>query len=81
MRGNSPSSLQNPDKRIVFAIPYERDFTLIGTTDIAFNGDPASVEISDAETAYLCESVSRYFRNPGHAGGCGAQLFRRAAAL
>jgi glycerol-3-phosphate dehydrogenase len=54
--------LQNPDKRIVFAIPYERDFTLIGTTDIAFNDDPASVKISDAETEYLCESVSRYFR-------------------
>ncbi len=60
--GELAFTLQNPDKRIVFAIPYERDFTLIGTTDIAFNGDPASVEISDAETAYLCESVSRYFR-------------------
>ena len=55
--------LQNPDKRIVFAIPYERDFTLIGTTDIAFYDDPASVAIVGEEIRYLCESVSRYFRN------------------
>jgi len=54
--------LQNPDKRIVFAIPYEQDFTLIGTTDIPYEDDPADVTISDAETSYLCESVSRYFR-------------------
>ena len=54
--------LQNPDKRIVFAIPYEQHFTLIGTTDIPFEGDPASVKISEEETHYLCDSVSRYFR-------------------
>ena len=56
--------LQNPDKRIVFVIPYEHQFTLIGTTDIAFNDDPAAVAISAEETEYLCESVSRYFRIP-----------------
>jgi glycerol-3-phosphate dehydrogenase len=56
--------LQNPDKRIVFAVPYEHDFTLIGTTDIPHEGDPAAVTISAEETAYLCESVSRYFRTP-----------------
>ena len=39
--------LQNPDKRVVFAIPYEGEFTLIGTTDLAFQGDPATVAISD----------------------------------
>ncbi len=54
--------LQNPDKRIVFTIPYEHHFTLIGTTDIPYADDPASVRICAAETAYLCESVSRYFR-------------------
>jgi len=54
--------LQNPDKRIVFAVPYEHDFTLIGTTDIPYEDDPAKVTISEAETHYLCESVSRYFR-------------------
>jgi glycerol-3-phosphate dehydrogenase len=56
--------LQNPDKRIVFAVPYEHEFTLIGTTDIPYEGDPADVQISDQETDYLCESVSRYFRTP-----------------
>lgn len=52
---------QNPDKRIVFAIPYETDFTLIGTTDVEYGGDPGKVEISKEETAYLCESINRYF--------------------
>jgi glycerol-3-phosphate dehydrogenase len=56
--------LQNPDKRIVFAVPYEHDFTLIGTTDIPYEDDPAKVTISKEETDYLCESVSRYFRTP-----------------
>ena len=54
--------LQNPDGRIVFVIPYEREFSLIGTTDVPFADDPNKVEISAEETAYLCESVSRYFR-------------------
>ncbi|WP_438382708.1 glycerol-3-phosphate dehydrogenase [Asaia sp. BMEF1] len=54
--------LQNPDKRIVFAIPYERDFTLIGTTDIPWTQDPGSVAISAEEITYLCESVNRYFK-------------------
>jgi glycerol-3-phosphate dehydrogenase len=56
--------LQNPDKRIVFAVPYEQDFTLIGTTDIPYEDDPAAVSISPEETSYLCESVSRYFQTP-----------------
>lgn len=55
---------QNADGRIVFAIPYERDFTLIGTTDEDYHGDPAAAAISDAETAYLCQAVSGYFRTP-----------------
>jgi glycerol-3-phosphate dehydrogenase len=53
---------QNPDKRIIFAIPYERDFTLIGTTDVEYRGDPAQVGIDDDETRYLCESINRYFK-------------------
>jgi glycerol-3-phosphate dehydrogenase len=56
--------LQNPDKRIVFTVPYEHDFTLIGTTDIPFTDDPAHVVISDEETEYLCQSVSAYFMKP-----------------
>ena len=54
--------LQNTDRRIVFVIPYEGDFSLVGTTDIAFEGDPAHVAISPAETDYLCAIVNRYFR-------------------
>jgi glycerol-3-phosphate dehydrogenase len=54
--------LQNGDQRIVFVIPYESRFTLIGTTDIPFEGDPGRVEASAAEIGYLCTSVSRYFR-------------------
>jgi glycerol-3-phosphate dehydrogenase len=54
--------LQNPDKRIVFAIPYQRDFTLIGTTDEEFIGDPADVCASEAEIGYLCDIANRYFR-------------------
>jgi len=53
---------QNEDQRICFAIPYEGDFTLIGTTDRDFSGDPAGVAISADETAYLCEAVSAYLR-------------------
>ena len=52
---------QNEDGRIVFAIPYERDFTLIGTTDVEYTGDPAAVRISPEEIGYLCAAVSRYF--------------------
>ena len=55
--------LQQPDKRIVFAIPYERDFTLIGTTDEGFAGDPDEVAISDAEIDYLVAAVGRSFRS------------------
>ncbi len=55
---------QSPDRRIVFAIPYERDFTLVGTTDVEYSGPPEQVRIDDAEVAYLCELASRYFRRP-----------------
>ncbi|WP_370538679.1 glycerol-3-phosphate dehydrogenase [Ideonella sp.] len=55
---------QNPDKRIIFAIPYERDFTLIGTTDQELHGDPRGAKIAPDEIAYLCEQASRYFTRP-----------------
>lgn len=55
---------QNPDGRVVFAIPYEERFTLIGTTDEAFSGDPAGVRISAAEEDYLCDAVSRFLARP-----------------
>ena len=53
---------QNEDRRIVFAIPYERDFTLLGTTDVDYQGDPAAVHIEASETSYLCALANRYFR-------------------
>jgi len=55
---------QNSDGRIFFAIPYERDFTLIGTTDQDYEGDPAQVRISEAEVEYLCKGASDYFKKP-----------------
>lgn len=53
---------QNEDGRIVFAIPYAEDFTLIGTTDVDFSGDPASAKIDAEEIIYLCAAVNKYFR-------------------
>ncbi len=53
---------QNSDRRIVFAIPYETDFTLIGTTDVDYKGDPGAVTITDDEVAYLCSSANTYFK-------------------
>lgn len=62
--GDHAFILQNEDSRIVFAIPYEGRFTLIGTTDVPFKGDANSTSASSAEIEYLCRSVSRYFRKP-----------------
>jgi glycerol-3-phosphate dehydrogenase len=53
---------QNEDRRIVFAIPYEHEFTLLGTTDVDYRGDPAAVAIDAAEISYLCALSNRYFR-------------------
>lgn len=53
---------QNPDGRIFFAIPYEDDFTLIGTTDADHHGSLDNVAATADEIAYLCESASAYFR-------------------
>jgi glycerol-3-phosphate dehydrogenase len=55
---------QNGDGRICFAIPYEHNFTLIGTTDEDHKGDPGKPEISDAETDYMLHAVSEYFKTP-----------------
>ena len=55
---------QNSDGRIVFVIPYQDDFTLIGTTDRDYDGDPAKVKASAEEIEYLCNSVSEYLAKP-----------------
>ncbi|MEL7428480.1 MAG: glycerol-3-phosphate dehydrogenase [Pseudomonadota bacterium] len=55
---------QNTDERIFFAIPYEQDYTLVGTTDQDYTGELADVKISDTEIDYLCEGASQYFEEP-----------------
>jgi glycerol-3-phosphate dehydrogenase len=55
---------QNADGRIFFAIPYETDFTLIGTTDHDYKGDPAAVRATAEEVAYICRAASEYFIRP-----------------
>lgn len=55
---------QNTDGRVCFAIPYEDDFSLIGTTDEDFTGDPATCTVSAEEETYLCAAVNEYLRHP-----------------
>jgi glycerol-3-phosphate dehydrogenase len=59
---------QGQDKRIIFAIPYERDFTLIGTTDVEHKASPGHVQIEPEEVVYLCTELSRYLRRPVQPG-------------
>lgn len=54
--------LQNDDKRVIFAIPYEQDFTLVGTTDIEIQGNAADAVIDAQEIQYLCSAVNRFFK-------------------
>lgn len=62
--GDHAFMLQNPDRRIVFAIPYERDFTLVGTTDEPWEGPPGRATIGTGETRYLLDTIARYFTRP-----------------
>lgn len=55
---------QHGDGRVIFAIPYEDDFTLIGTTDVDHDGDPSDAKCTPEERDYLCELASDYFREP-----------------
>jgi glycerol-3-phosphate dehydrogenase len=56
--------LQNDDGRVVFVIPFEEDFTLVGTTDVPLPGAPGLVDISSEEVDYLKRAVARYFAAP-----------------
>jgi len=56
--------LQNPDRRVIFMIPYERQFTLVGTTDVPVTRDDYRARISRQEIDYLCEAASRYAEKP-----------------
>ncbi len=62
--GEQAYLLQNDDRRIVFVIPFERDWSLVGTTELPFEGDPGAAEISAEEIAYLCRAVARWFKSP-----------------
>lgn len=62
--GDQAYILQNDDNRIIFIIPYRDDFTLIGTTDLEYQGDPHQVKISQGETDYLIQSYNQYFKHP-----------------
>jgi glycerol-3-phosphate dehydrogenase len=61
--GDHSYIFQNADNRIIFAIPYEGDHTLIGTTDVPFDHAPGPVKISPEETQYLCDAANEYFQN------------------
>ncbi|MEI6159692.1 MAG: glycerol-3-phosphate dehydrogenase [Roseococcus sp.] len=60
--GNHAFILQNDDRRVVFVIPYEENFSLIGTTDVPHEGDAATAHCTPEEAEYLCAAVSRQFR-------------------
>jgi len=62
--GDQTYILQQPDGRVVFAIPYEGAFTLIGTTEEGVTGDPGLVKISDAEVDYICHAYNFAFNDP-----------------
>jgi len=55
--------LQNDDKRVVFVLPFEQDFSLIGTTDISYSGDPSQASLDSSEQAYLLDVVEQYFKS------------------
>ncbi len=57
---------QNKDNRIIFAIPYEDDFTLIGTTDVPYSHSEGPVKISEEEITYLCGAASEYLETDIH---------------
>ncbi len=61
---NGPEAymLQNEDRRIVFVLPYQDRFSLIGTTDVDYEGDPAEVQIGEREVDYLCTLVNDHFK-------------------
>ncbi len=55
---------QNDDGRIIFSIPYQEKFTLLGTTDCDYQGNPSDVHITDTEIDYICAAASEYFIQP-----------------
>ncbi len=56
--------LQNDDRRVIFMIPFEERFTLLGTTDVPLEGDPGMARATDEEVRYLCRAAGRYLKGP-----------------
>jgi glycerol-3-phosphate dehydrogenase len=56
--------LQNPDGRVVFVLPFQDNYSLLGTTEIAFGGDPDEASMDADEARYICDSVNAYWGNP-----------------
>ena len=61
-QGQHAYLLQHQDKRVIFVIPYHQHFTMIGTTDIPYHGNPETVAINEKEREYLCDIVNQYFK-------------------
>jgi glycerol-3-phosphate dehydrogenase len=59
-----PYIFQNEDNRVMFAIPYEGDYTLLGTTEVEIQGGPDDVSIDDSEITYICNAINRYMKTP-----------------
>lgn len=57
-------TFQHADGRVIFSIPYQENYTLIGTTDTPFDTDPRTAKADDQEISYLCSAASEYFREP-----------------
>jgi glycerol-3-phosphate dehydrogenase len=66
--GDHAYLLQNDDRRIVFVMPFAREYSLIGTTELPFAGDPSEARISPEEVAYLCRAVARWVAAPPRPG-------------
>ena len=62
--GDHAYILQNEDQRIVFVIPYQNDYSLVGTTDKEYQGDPSQVSMDDEEESYLVEVINQHFKQP-----------------
>jgi glycerol-3-phosphate dehydrogenase len=62
--GNHAYMLMNQDGRVILVLPFLNDYTLIGTTDIFYTGDPHTVQITPAEITYLCDAVNHFFQKP-----------------
>jgi glycerol-3-phosphate dehydrogenase len=56
--------LQHTDGRVIFVVPYCQNYTMIGTTDIQYQGNPLAASITPEEISYLCQIVSDYFNHP-----------------